>query len=438
MSAAVMDTDYREASRSLVVSGVPDVLPVSRMVDKLTIHFQSYRRSRGGDVEEVRYPTNMDGVAFVIFDQAADADRAAAKKRHVMTDDEFPADYRLTVFPFTRDVFFYVPSATVDLSLFGEDQTSLIRSLRSAHRSLRFEPEPELMKATIEGPFAAVRALRQDLICRASRLKLTTQTAAAKPKETPNPSVISPVGSSKAKPGPGSSNCLSPPLQTTGEAPQSHARTQNVTTRRKVFKKQEQTDYQTEASSKPEEISAKHPGGDASEERSRLDRISAAQIRETDYVTGSDHSSSAPNLQPRPRDVTELQDQDDMSFWVDSYTLRYMEKFDRRRLDRCLRGPYVKREGAELTRITLTDRKTSAGVRKSLEDLVQDWQQLLRVHQIDFVQKEKQKLIKICDDVNLLFTNVLYILEDSCVKIVGYSTSSHLFCEWVQRDLKAL
>lgn len=57
-------------ARTVVVSGVPDALPAGRMVDKLTIHFQSCRRSRGGDVEAVRYPTDMDGVAFVTFDEA--------------------------------------------------------------------------------------------------------------------------------------------------------------------------------------------------------------------------------------------------------------------------------------------------------------------------------------------------------------------------------
>lgn len=65
-----MELNDRGKGRTVVVSGVPDVLPVSRMVDKLTIHFQSRRRSRGGDVEVVEYPTNMDGVAFVTFDVA--------------------------------------------------------------------------------------------------------------------------------------------------------------------------------------------------------------------------------------------------------------------------------------------------------------------------------------------------------------------------------
>lgn len=58
-----------EDSRTVVVSGVPAALPSGRMADKLTIHFQSCRRSGGGDVEEVKYPTDLHGVAFVTFDK---------------------------------------------------------------------------------------------------------------------------------------------------------------------------------------------------------------------------------------------------------------------------------------------------------------------------------------------------------------------------------
>lgn len=63
-------TSGTAAGRTVVVSGVPSVLPGGRMADKLTVHFQRVRRSHGGDVEEVTYPTDMDGVAFVTFDRA--------------------------------------------------------------------------------------------------------------------------------------------------------------------------------------------------------------------------------------------------------------------------------------------------------------------------------------------------------------------------------
>lgn len=65
-----MEADSVDSRRTVVVSGVPDVLPFHRMIDKLTIHFQRCRRSHGGDVEVVKFPTNMDGVAFVTFDRA--------------------------------------------------------------------------------------------------------------------------------------------------------------------------------------------------------------------------------------------------------------------------------------------------------------------------------------------------------------------------------
>ena len=69
-----METDPRCGSRTVVVSGVPGPLAAGRMADKLTIHFQSRRRSRGGDVEAVRYPSDAEGVAYVTFDNAEGKD----------------------------------------------------------------------------------------------------------------------------------------------------------------------------------------------------------------------------------------------------------------------------------------------------------------------------------------------------------------------------
>lgn len=128
-------------------------------------------------------------------------------------------------------MFFYVSSATVDLSIFGSDQALLIQSLQSAHRSIRFKPLLHQRKATIEGPFAAIQALREELICRASRLKpiFSAQTATAKLRESPpetkvisHHECVSPVScsGSKAKLELASSNSLFPRSQTTSEASQ--------------------------------------------------------------------------------------------------------------------------------------------------------------------------------------------------------------------------
>lgn len=239
-----METDTWENGRTVVVSGVPNVLPPGRITDKLTIHFQSTRKSDGGDVEKVKYPTNMDGVAFVTFVKAKDAARVVEKKQHIMTDSQFPEDFVLTVFPFSTDVFFYVPSATVDLSIFGGNRDLVIESLRSAHRSLRFRPVPQQRKAFIEGPFAAVQALRGDLIRRADELQsaVTVQTAGINPRESShNTRLIShhkyvdSVSHSSSKREPASS--LSTLLQSPGEASEIQrllSKTQNASLRQKV------------------------------------------------------------------------------------------------------------------------------------------------------------------------------------------------------------
>ncbi|KAM7365399.1 hypothetical protein PAMP_016330 [Pampus punctatissimus] len=491
-----MKTDSCENNKTVVVSGVPDVLPVSRMIDKLTIHFQSCRRSHGGDVEVVRYPANMNGVAFVTFDQAkeqyklfADAERVVQKEKQIMADHEFPEEYLLTVFPFTRDVYLYVQSATVDLSMFGSKQAPLIQSLRAAHRSVRFQPLLEHRKATIEGPFAAVKALREDLIRKASHLK---QTASVKLRETPlNPRPIShhrSVGSAVR------SNSLSTALQTTGEATEvqslnSYAKLQMSTSRspipkvscesldaeslydtehnekeklgaqssftmprpscvttqdekgspqsateyrstqatnsRQVFKEPEiNAEIRSSLSGLPaEEISAKQPGVDSiSQKRTRPDRISDMNTKDTGELSAV-----------RPRDPK------DNCVWVDSDTFRYIKTFDRKELDRCLRGLDTSVEcveGRDFTLIVLTGNQTSTTASRvqygleRLKTLVESWQSDLRVHWIHFdveEQPERQKLIQICDDVNFIYHDVLYMFEDCSIKVIGPSLSSYLF-----------
>ncbi|XP_030628047.1 RNA-binding protein 43 [Chanos chanos] len=154
-------------NRTVVVLGVPDVLLCERMADKLTIHFQ-LAKSKGGDVDKVHYPTSFRGVAFVTFGSPEDADRVV-KYTQVMTDKEFPQDYTLTVFKYTSEVLFYV-YAEVDLSIFSEFRR-LIASLQTDHRSVHICPLEKGAMVSVEGPFTAVRALRQDLIERTQSVR---------------------------------------------------------------------------------------------------------------------------------------------------------------------------------------------------------------------------------------------------------------------------
>ncbi|XP_069022517.1 uncharacterized protein [Embiotoca jacksoni] len=452
-----MDTD-----RTVVVSGVPDVLPPGRMIDKLTVHFQSSRRSNGGDVEVVEYPTDVDGVALVAFDRAEDAARAAAKERQVMTDDTFPEDYLLTVFPFSRDVFPYVSSATVDLSAFGGDQASLIESLRSAHGSLRFRPLTPQRKALVEGPFAAVRGLGEDLVSRAGRAGRAGETP-LHPKVAPRRASVgageargvsrtgSRSASSRRK---GHGESLAPGSfwstesnEEEEEEEEEEVRTEHGVGRRKADRR-EVVGEETSASSssgrtterREEVISQKHGStGTGGENRSGSFHSGTDEAGRKDLPAPS---RGDPDLRPRPRPSQEL--------WLDSHVFRYVEKLHKEELDRCLRGVDASAErveGADLTRITLTEKQTSgtaSRVPAALEDLRmlaehRSWK--LRAHEIVYDEAAppgKRGLTRICDDVNSLFEDVVYAFEDGRIKIIGPWVSSLLFCKRVEDRMAKL
>uniref|UniRef100_A0A3P8TAQ9 RRM domain-containing protein n=1 Tax=Amphiprion percula TaxID=161767 RepID=A0A3P8TAQ9_AMPPE len=499
--------ESRESRRTVVVSGVPAALPAGRMADKLMIHFQSRRRSDGGDVEEVEYPTNMDGVAFVTFDRAEDAARVTRKEQQIMMDSEFPQEYVLTVFPFSRDVFVYVASATVDLSKFGSDPAPLIKSLQSAHRSLRFQP---LLpgKVSIEGPFSAVQALRADLIRRDSQLK--SPNSAIKLTETPvNPRLIShhrPVGSvsrdaSKAMREPASSSSLSTSLQSTGEVSEvqsllSKAKTPNASSRRKVSdgslaggrcldadgeesrgrpRSNMSTEYRREGTkaNARQVVGAEIDAGIISA-LSSLDLLPAEQksankpqqhlrahgISES-KAGGQDHLGSAAkakSFQNTFKDVStpsksraglsDVHPEPPEDILVDSDTFRYVEKFSKKELDGCLNGIKMsvtcfKESG--LTRISLTRNLTNtaaSSIQKAserLKTLMDFWLSTLRVHEIIYDSAklpDEEKVTQICNDVNSLYKDVLYVFEGSFIKVIGPSWSSYLFLRRVEETLR--
>lgn len=57
-----------KSARTVVIAGVPDgLLHNDVMADILTIHFQM-SKNNGGDVEDVMYPTDKKGVAYVTFE----------------------------------------------------------------------------------------------------------------------------------------------------------------------------------------------------------------------------------------------------------------------------------------------------------------------------------------------------------------------------------
>lgn len=432
-------------------------------------------------------------------------------------------------------MFFYVSSATVDLSVFGGDQALLIQSLQSAHRSIRFKPLLHQRKATIEGPFAAIQALREDLICRASQLKprLSAQSAAAKlrksspeTKENSHRECLSPVScrSSKAKLELASSNSLLAMSQATSKASQIH----NFLTNTKIQKHSVQQKVSTEdfpvgsfyntdnikevqtaqsstqlpreysieqSKASPgqmfagikssisgldllpaQQISAKHPKvGSISQNVTRPGRNSETKFKgkvhlgscysSIDYLNESDQSSSAVTAKPLQtglQDVSlaiesSIKDTEEVSteypcdscLFVDSHTFRYIKKFDRKAFSKCVRGLAVSVvcvQGTELMQVFLAEKETSgmtSRIQKALEklsNLVALHQSKLRVYEIcyDPQQNEKHTLIQICDEVNLLYDDVLYVMEDQCIKLIGPLISTLHFSKRVEDRIEKL
>ncbi|KAG7463861.1 hypothetical protein MATL_G00181140 [Megalops atlanticus] len=318
--------DQSEESRTVVVSGVPEILSSSRMADKLVIHFQR-SRSNGGDVVRIQYPTNCKGVAFVTFEDIEDAERVL-KKEQIMQDREFPEKYALTVFKFSDDVFFFV-RAEVDLSLFS-DHDKLIQDLRAVHRSVRISLLPSKGRVTVEGPFRAVRELREDLLRQAQR-----------------------------------------------------GRDWHVGSR---------TDDQSAD-------------------------VSKGSLKD---INGDDQESS---------------------IWLDTNTLKYIQKFYGIDYDRCLSKYFVDaglEEVGDLTLITLKGKGRSSSLRSAkseLEHLVLTRQSALRFQGIDYRssdEHQKKKLLHLCRDLNAVYDDILLIPLDSCIEVIGPSMSSHLFCKRVE------
>ncbi|KAM4537822.1 uncharacterized protein V3H82_023630 [Fundulus diaphanus] len=464
-------TTSMEGRRTVVVSGVPDVLEHSRMVDKLTIYFQSRRRSHGGDVENVKYPTNMDGVAFVTFDRVEDAEQVVRKEQHTMVDEGFTQDYALTVFPFSTDVFLYVPQATVDLLVFGSNQASLIESLQSAHRSIRFQAFPHQRKASIEGPFSAVQALREDLIRRASRLRPSSPTADVKPREglpnrrPPSEKTATSCRDTKAKQEAAKSTASPKPPQSRGEAREVHSLISKGKTPAASFRQNVSNESLAGGSFRradgEEIIGTVSPSGlrrfpvedtftkqrrdDSFSPKHSLPAIQSSADFSTDPSSPMRNSTFRQNHLRKGSTLSAATEDTSKDIWVDLYIFRYIENFHKEELNRCLKGVDTSTMGIEelgIMRISLTEKQPSEATSRTVRDAVENletlldfWHSILRVHEVFYNKAklfDKQKLIQICNDMTSLHSDVLYVFEESCIKVIGPSVASHLFCKKVE------
>lgn len=344
-------------------------------------------------------------------------------------------------------VFFYVSSADVDLSMFDGDQVSLVRSLQAAHRSLRFRTWPRERKASVEGPFSAVRALGEDLTGRASQLKAASVKLGEFP---PNPRLIShhgfvgPLSRShpEAQREPGGSTGLSGRLRSAGEGSGVQSQPKTPHSARQPAQRRAKPAQRHRAEANLGAASADPPPESGATQKHATGWISATEsptpLDETPSVTARTRLS---HMYEGSED-----NPDDTCIWVDSHIFRYIEKFEKQ-YKRCLRGVSAsaeEAEGSDLVRICLAEPSEGPSrVREALANLnilVERWQSTLRVYQICYDKKEhpKEKVMLICMDVEVKhkLDDVLYVVEESQVKIIGPSSSSHFFYVIVKQSLE--
>nr|XP_020664562.1 RNA-binding protein 43 isoform X1 [Pogona vitticeps] len=174
---AVMATaQAAKSERTIVVCGIPDgLLNDDIMADILMIHFQK-AKNKGGDVEDVAYPTATKGVAYVTFEDKREenlnlssvAENVLQKGEHRLEDKRLYKGYPLKVSPCGQSVFSCV-TCILNLSILGEKHNleDLVEELKKNLPDLSFGPFLPGGHIHVQGPFSAVCTLQNKLVLKA-------------------------------------------------------------------------------------------------------------------------------------------------------------------------------------------------------------------------------------------------------------------------------
>ncbi|KAM9380268.1 RNA-binding protein 43 [Phaethornis superciliosus] len=160
-----------KSARRIVVTGVPHgLLHHDVMTDILIIHFQK-SRNNGGDVEEVKYPTEKKGVAYVTFEDPAVVESVLKKDQHRLEDQRLSRSYPLTVTRYCENVFSSVTSL-LNMSVFKDHLVleELIQELQKKSTDLSFGPLQSNGLISVQGSFPAIQSLRDFLFLKAKSL----------------------------------------------------------------------------------------------------------------------------------------------------------------------------------------------------------------------------------------------------------------------------
>ncbi|KFQ46726.1 RNA-binding protein 43, partial [Nestor notabilis] len=159
-----------KSARTVVIAGVPDgLLHNDVMTDILTIHFQM-SKNNGGDVEDVTYPTDKKGVAYVTFEDQKVVESVLKKNEHRLEDKRLSRYYPLKVTRYCEDVFSSVTSV-LNMSIFKEQFVleDLIQEIRRS-TDLSFGPLQSNGHISVQGSFPDIKLLRDFLLLKEKSL----------------------------------------------------------------------------------------------------------------------------------------------------------------------------------------------------------------------------------------------------------------------------
>ncbi|XP_074857092.1 RNA-binding protein 43 [Carettochelys insculpta] len=185
--------DMREATgraaqpeKTIVVSGIPDGLVQDDvMTDILMIHFQK-TKNRGGDVQDVVYPTTVKGVAYITFEDKEVTTNVLQKDEHRLEDKRLGSCYPLKVSLVSEHVFTCV-SSVLNLSIFGDKYVleDLVQELQKNIPTLSFSPLQSNGKISVQGSFSAIKSLKDNLLLKANFLSGKDKRGDRKPDQSP-------------------------------------------------------------------------------------------------------------------------------------------------------------------------------------------------------------------------------------------------------------
>ncbi|XP_015334654.2 RNA-binding protein 43 [Marmota marmota marmota] len=160
----------RALERTIVVAGLPVGLLSNQLLTTLVETYFRDIKNEGGDIEDVIYPTRTKGVAYVIFKEKKVAENVVRQKKHHLAIQK-TVHAELTVSHFSEKVFSSV-KATLDLSVFRGQiiLESLVIDLKKKIPTLNFSPLGPGGTISVEGPFLAIKKLKESLLSKASSL----------------------------------------------------------------------------------------------------------------------------------------------------------------------------------------------------------------------------------------------------------------------------